>query len=216
MKVLELFCGTKSFTKVAEEKGCESFTIDLLREFEPDLVKDMLDVKAEDIPFKPDIIWVSPPCKTWSIASCVYHWNKDGTPKTKNAEIGEDMLKHTIALIKELKPKYFFIENPRGLMRKNPVFEDLPHIRRTITYCKYKTEGETIGNFMKPTDIWTNFLEWKPRKMCKPGDSCHTPSPRGKQTGLKGLKNWKKKIIVPKKLCEEIMDSILIKEEESE
>ena len=61
MKVLELFSGTKSFTKVAKEKGCETFTIDILEEFNPDLLKDMLQVRAEDIPFNPDIIWASPP-----------------------------------------------------------------------------------------------------------------------------------------------------------
>ena len=204
MKVLELFCGIKSFTKVAEEKGCESFTIDLLREFEPDLVKDMLEVKKEDIPFKPDIIWASPPCKTWSIASCGYHWNRDRTPKTIQAKIGIRLLEHTLALIKELKPKYFFIENPRGLMRKSPLMKDMP-IRNTITYCQYQTQ-ENLRT-MKPTDIWTNLPSWKPRPMCKNGDPCHVRAPRGSYSGTQG-KRWKDSIIVPRELCEEIMDSI--------
>ena len=29
MKILELFCGTKSFTKVAEERGHQTFTVDI-------------------------------------------------------------------------------------------------------------------------------------------------------------------------------------------
>ena len=130
MKVLELFSGTKSFTKVAKEKGCETFTIDILEEFKPNLLKDLLEVRAEDIPFKPDVIWASPPCKTWSIASCYYHWNKDRTPKTDQAKTGIKLLKHTLALIDELKPKYFFIENPRGKLRKLSIMERVEIYRR--------------------------------------------------------------------------------------
>lgn len=198
MKILELFCGTKSFTKVAKERGHETFTIDVLEEFNPDLVKDILEVKAKDIPFKPDVIWASPPCKTWSVAACYHHWNKDRTPKTEQAVIGMKLLKHTLDLIDELKPKYFFIENPRGLMRKSSLLDDMP-IRNTVTYCQYGEER------MKPTDIWTNCHEWTPRPMCKNGDPCHISAPRGARTGTQGMK-WKDAIAVPKELCEEICD----------
>ena len=38
MKVLELFCGTKSFSNVALELGHEVFTVDFNPKFKPDLV----------------------------------------------------------------------------------------------------------------------------------------------------------------------------------
>jgi site-specific DNA-cytosine methylase len=208
MKVLELFSGTKSFTKVAKEKGCETFTIDILEEFKPNLLKDLLEVRAEDIPFKPNVIWASPPCKTWSIASCYHHWNKDRTPKTEQAKTGIKLLKHTLALIDELKPKYFFIENPRGLMRKSVLMENIP-IRHTITYCQYNEGSLEEGTRrMKPTDIWTNCHEWTPRAMCKNGDPCHVSAPRGARTGTQGMK-WENAISVPRELCEEILNTIL-------
>ena len=52
-----------------------------------------------------------------------------------------------LKLIEELQPKYYFIENPRGGMRKMEWMKGLP--RYTVTYCEY---GD---NRMKPTDIWT-------------------------------------------------------------
>jgi site-specific DNA-cytosine methylase len=51
-----------------------------------DYAKDILDFSIKDVPFIPDIIWASPPCTTYSIASCGKHRNLDRTPKTKEAE----------------------------------------------------------------------------------------------------------------------------------
>ena len=55
---------------------------------------------------------------------------------------------HVLKLIRELNPQYWFIENPRGGLRKMRFMKDLP--RYTLTYCQY---GDTR---MKPTDIFTN------------------------------------------------------------
>ena len=76
-------------------------------------------------------------------------------------------------------------------------------IRNTITYCQY---GESR---MKPTDIWTNNLNWKPRKMCKNGMPCHESAPRGSQTGTQGLKGNYLRSIVPYELCKEILESCI-------
>ena len=211
MKVLELFAGSCSFSDVAKEYGHETFTIDsgldLITDNEYskiDLVEDILNVSAGDIPFIPDIIWASPPCTTFSIASCSHHWNAPdefGTriPKTESAEIGLLLLEHTIWLMNELQPKYYAIENPRGLMRKMGAVEYLE--RHTITYCQY---GD---NRMKPTDIWTN-APWKPRPMCKNGMSCHESAPRGSKTGTQGLKRNYDRSKIPRQLCVEILKSM--------
>jgi len=62
MKVLELFAGSRSIGKVADELGYEVFSVDINNFEGIDLVKDILDLKKEDIPFIPDLIWASPPC----------------------------------------------------------------------------------------------------------------------------------------------------------
>ena len=47
MKILELFSGTESFSKVAKEKGHETFTIDFNPKFKPDLIIDILNFNKQ-------------------------------------------------------------------------------------------------------------------------------------------------------------------------
>tara|TARA_R110002020_G_scaffold15995_1_gene56774 strand:- start:2686 stop:3321 length:636 start_codon:yes stop_codon:yes gene_type:complete len=204
MKVLELFAGSCSFSNVAKARGHETFTVDYIQYGKIDLVEDLFNVSFGDIPFKPDIIWASPPCTTFSIASCSKHWtapDKYGNrePKTEAAHDGLLLLEQTIWLMNEIQPKYYLIENPRGLMRKMPKVEHLS--RTTVTYCQY---GDTR---MKPTDLWTNLIEdvWTPRPMCKNGMPCHQSAPRGSKTGTQGLKNNYERSKVPTELCLEII-----------
>lgn len=210
MKVLDLFAGSCSFSDVAKKLGHETFTVDNGLDLftvghysKIDLVEDILNVQPEDIPWQPDFIWASPPCTTFSIASCMHHWNAPDEfgirePKSEAAETGLLLLEQTVWLIHELQPKYFVIENPRGLMRKMGAVEYLP--RHTVTYCQY---GDSR---MKPTDLWTN-VPWEPRKMCKNGMTCHEAAPRGSKTGTQGLKDAYERSKVPSELCEELLIS---------
>jgi len=110
-------------------------------------------------------------------------------------------LKKVLDLISELKPKYYFIENPRGGMRKAKLMRKMNiQGRYTVTYCQY---GDTR---MKPTDIWTNHPYPNFKTMCKNGDSCHEPAPRGSGGGTEGLKNDIERSKIPKKLCEHIVE----------
>ena len=197
MRILELFSGTESFSNVARARGHQVFTIENNAEFNPSLCKNILDVTIKDIPFKPDVIWASPPCTCFSVASIGSSWCGNYHPKRTETALGMAYVLKTLELIKKLKPKYFFIENPRGVLRKMDFMKDLP--RNTVTYCQY---GDTR---MKPTDIWTNCSFWKPKLMCKNGDSCHTPAPRGSKTGTQGLNGSKDRSCVPEKLCLEIL-----------
>jgi len=123
-------------------------------------------------------------------------------PKTEAAETGLLMLEQTIWIMSNLQPKYYFIENPRGLMRKMGAVEHLP--RYTVSYCQYGDKR------MKPTDIWTN-LEFD-AKLCKNGATCHEAAPRGSRTGTQGLKNNHERSKIPYLLCREIIETILHKE----
>jgi hypothetical protein len=200
LKVLELFSGTASFSNVCKERGHKIFTIDIEPKFNPDLIIDIINLKIEDIPFQPDIIWASIPCDTFSVASIGTHW-KGGKnayiPKTKKSERAIELVNKTLEIIAKLNPKFWIIENPRGILRKiincnyNPI---------TVTYCQY---GDTR---MKPTDLWINF-DFK-GKRCHNGDKCHISAPRGSKTGTQGLKNKVERGIIPRKLCLEIIKRI--------
>jgi hypothetical protein len=203
LEILELFAGTKSIGKVAESRGHKVFSVDVVPEFDCSLTKNILDVATDDIPFVPDVIWASPPCTYFSVASIGTHWNKDHTPKTKEALLGVEIIKKTIDLIKSFQEQnpnlIWFIENPRGKLRKLGLIPS--GYRDTVTYCQY---GDIR---MKPTDIWTNCVSWKPKPMCKNGDTCHEPAPRGSKTGTQGLKGNKERSKIPTMLCEEIIIS---------
>ncbi len=206
MKTLELFAGSRSFSKVAESYGFKTYTTDNQDFDKIDQVCDIFDFdlqKAIDIlDGYPDIIWASPPCTYFSVASIGHHWNKDNTPKTKEAILGVKIVQKTIDIINELQPAFWFIENPRGKLRKLDVVGGFA--RATVTYCSY---GDIR---MKPTDIWTNFHFWKPKPMCKNGNrECHhQPAPRGSQTGTQGLKGSYEKSKIPPALFEELFTQI--------
>ena len=127
MKVLELFAGTRSIGKAFEARGHEVFSIDWDKQFENiDLCADILTVTADDIIEKfgrPDVIWASFDCTTFSIAAISHHRRKN--PETGNLDPVSDYAKqcdvidqHVLRLIMALYPKYYFIENPRGGLRK--------------------------------------------------------------------------------------------------
>lgn len=208
LKVLDLFCGTKSISKSFEKRCHEVYSIDWDESFNPSLIADIGQVTTEDI-FKlcggrPDIIWASPDCTTYSIAAISHHRTRDDKglllPKSPYAKQCDKVNAHVISLIQKLNPKYWFIENPRGGMRKATFMQELNKYRYTVTYCQY---GD---NRMKPTDIWTNYPNPKFKPMCKNGDSCHERAPRGSKTGTQGLKDSVNRSRIPKKLCEHIVN----------
>jgi len=199
LKVLELFAGSCSFSNVAKEYGYETFTTDYNNFDGIDYVTDILQFDYNELPYKPDIIWASPPCTYFSVASIGKHWNTDHTPKSKEAILGMAIVNKTKEIINTLQPKYFVIENPRGKLRKLDLLDNFNRV--TVTYCQY---GD---NRMKPTDLWHN-LNWTSRPMCKNGMPCHVAAPRGSQTGTQGLKGNYERSKVPYELCKEILEYI--------
>jgi len=198
MKVLELFCGTKSFSKQAEKQGHQTYTIDYNPKFKPDLCCDMLHFNTKMLPKqwrKPDILWCSPPCETFSLSGNSMYMGFPTTPKTY---IGLALAYKCIELIQHTKPKYWVIENPRAGLRSAWFMKPLP--RTTVTYCQY---GDTR---MKPTDLWNNFGFIG--RHCKNGDPCHERAPRGSKTGTQGEKSKEQRGIIPEQLCKEILEAM--------
>lgn len=118
-------------------------------------------------------------------------------PKSDSSRLSVELARRTLELIRQAQPKWWFIENPRGLLRKMPFMEGLT--RHTITYCQYGDDR------MKPTDIWTNAWWWNPKPACKNGDKCHVAAPRGSKTGTQGIKGARDRGRIPAELFEEIL-----------
>ena len=192
MLIFDFFAGTGSATRAFEDAGHTVIRIELLEKFEAH-ERDVLSLNAKDLIAKygqPDFVWAIPPCTTFSVASCMIYWNRDGTVKDERVYHGIALVKKAIELVTELNPpKGWIIENPRGMLRKQEFMQELP--RQTITYCQY-------GDFrMKPTDLWGKVPGWTPRPMCKPGAGCHENSPRGTATGNQRLGGAEKRSMIP-------------------
>ena len=205
IKILELFAGTRSISRVFELAGHETYSVDWDKQrANINLYTDIGTLTAEKILTEfgqPDVIWASPDCTTYSVAAISRHrkYDKNGnlTPVSDYAKLCDKTNKHVLGLIKELNPRYWFIENPRGGMRKMDFMQDLP--RYTVTYCQY---GDTR---MKPTDIWTNHPNPDFKPPCKNGSLCHERAPRGSKTGTQGQKNVADRFKIPVELCEHIV-----------
>jgi hypothetical protein len=209
MIIYDFFSGTGSSTQAFEDTGHTVITFELDPEFKATENVDVMLLRAEDLIAKygrPDFIWASPPCTSFSVASISHHWisgGKNPEPRTEEARLSQELVRHTLALIKDLNPsKGWLMENPRGMLRKLSVVENLP--RRTVTYCQYGDKR------MKPTDLWGVVPNWTPRPACKNGDTCHISAPRGARTGTQGIKGAKDRSRVPYELGKEILDAIRI------
>jgi len=192
MKMLELFSGSGNMAAAFREAGYTTLTIDLhaFADLQMDIREVTPEMVIERLGGYPDVIWASPPCTQFSIASVSHHWKNHKPPKD-----GTALLAHALRLIMQLQPRLWYIENPRGMMRTLPIMEHLP--RRTLTFCQYGDKA------MKPTDVWTNSALFYPRK-CKNGADCHESAPRGAKTGTQGKKGAKNRGTLPPQLCREV------------
>jgi len=107
MKVLDLFCGLGGWSQAFHDAGHECTGIDIKNIGYP-----YRFIKADLNDWKPDqhydIILASPPCTSFS------KWIQRSDGK-QNESKGLGLVFRTFALIQEMKPKYWVIENVKGL-----------------------------------------------------------------------------------------------------
>jgi len=217
MKVLELFAWSRSIWQVCDELWYECFSTDLTWYDNVNYEVDILKFDTGKVPFVPDVIWASPPCTTFSIAACYHHrkpWHL-----TEEAKLWDLIVLKTLELIeyyKKINPNLiWYIENPRWLLRKMPFMQYIG-IRNTVWYCRY------WDNNGKPTDIWSNNKNWKPRPVCRNykynketweiiDKHCHHEwARRWARTWTQWKKNAHERSKIPEQLCREILQSIII------
>lgn len=209
MKVLELFSGQGSVSKSFRERGHEVYRVDWSEKVEAELHADISKLTTDDV-IKlcggvPDVIWASPDCTTYSIATHRHRTLKEGlTPKT---EYAAECDKTNIAMWKlieelmELGTKYYFVENPRGRMRHMPFIVGKP--RKAVAYCAYGRKANAKGHedkfIMKPTDIWTNHKS-EDFKYCPGTNESHVHG----VSNLADKRDYLSRGEMPKQLCDYI------------
>ena len=202
---MELFKGTGSVGKMANKLGMKDVSLDFEEKYKPDILTDILnwDYKkwASDNDFKPDFIWASPPCNTYSPLAYPL---KERNPKTavaysERAKLGTKILYKTLEIIdyfKSVNPKLLFVmENPKGMMRNDKRVKQLK--RDTTTYCAY-------GDFKrKLTDFFNNVPDGLHLK-----EVCPCPNP-DMITPVHKLKTIEERYSIPQKLIKEILERMI-------
>jgi site-specific DNA-cytosine methylase len=164
-RMLELFAGTKSVGKVFEADGYDVISLDYNPKFNTTHVADILtwDYRVYP-PFYFDVIWASPDCTTWSIATGgryrtkqnIYGLNNQYQPRATDAN---KMILRVIEILNYFQPNCWFIENPRGLLIHFPplkeFIEEMGANVNLVYYGNYNNWG-----FPKPTHIWSNLPLW--------------------------------------------------------
>lgn len=203
MQSVELFCGDKIFSSIADSKGIDTFTVDYENKFNPDLCINIADLTADMLPKDIHVLFASPDCCTFSIASGNSHFDTvpykyrkyNLIPKTEKAHFNYHLIEHLIQLIFDSDCLFYFIENPRGLLNHHPAMKMIP-FKASIYYADYGM------NYMKPTDIWHNCFNWIPRI------PKHKYSYKLPNNNLNNLCT-RKRSHVPFQLCEEILSAVI-------
>ena len=149
MRLLELFSGTKSVGKVAEQLGYEVISLYLKN---ADINTDILhwDYTTYE-PKHFQVIWASPPCTEYSRALAT---------RTRNISSANQVVLKTLEIIEYLNPDYYIIENPQtGFLKEQTFMYGLPY--KDIDYCKYGMQ------YRKRTRLWNNVFQWNPKPLCK-------------------------------------------------
>ncbi len=200
MKTLDLFCGTKSFSKIADKYGYETHTLDILDKFNPTYLTDIMEWDYKQFPTGYfDIIWASPNCKDYSVLNFLSKEIKDLTHSN-------NLILRVLEIIEYYNPKYWYIENPQtGKLKDQDFMVGLPF--NDIDYCKYGF------NYRKRTRVWNNNENWEGKILCKKDSYCSYRKENNRHIDFRYFKKqpdmtvWEQRIRIPPALMEEIIVS---------
>jgi site-specific DNA-cytosine methylase len=142
-RALDLFCGTKSVTRTLEELGYAVTTFDVRPEFKANFTVDIRKWKYWTTcrPGDFEVIWASIHCTKFIQAL---------TTRDRDLRTADSIARRTLKIIRWLKPKKFFIENPTGclLLQHRRYIQKIAKIR--VDYCQFQPSW----GYKKPTYIF--------------------------------------------------------------
>ena len=189
MKVLDLFCGLGGWSRAFHEAGHECFGVDIKNhgyEYGQFIEADLNEwTPGPELKF--DVGLARPPCVEFS-QSKKWGWG------TQDERIGLDLVYRAFYLIQLIKPKYFIVENVKGLA------EFLPKPNDIVKYNRHK-DG-------KAAYLWSNIG--------KLGFLCSTINMRQRTSKILKLKSPLKgkaaRALIPYPLSKAVLDKIKEKE----
>jgi hypothetical protein len=162
-----------------------------------------------------DFVWASPPCTEYSFAKTVGE---------RNFKLADARVRATLYAIEYLNPKYFVIENPKGLLYKREIMNGyigkahLPDLLHNVCYCKYGTR------YKKPTQLWTNIIVGNPLSKCTVLTPCEsrrrfgihlqTAQSGATRAGTPGAGKSEAVYPIPEKLLDNLLTNVALEEQE--
>lgn len=162
-QTVELFCGkTKAFSSIAGSLGFATFTVDADPACSPDFTGDICTLNVADLPSAPLMVWAAPPDSP--AFSDRKAWATDGSysPETPEAEKAMAVMRNAINVMTALKPTWWFLENPKTLLRGMPLFAGFNRGYPTRNRLTFRSD-EWGGASGMETDVWTNAYWWLPQ-----------------------------------------------------
>lgn len=165
-RLLELFCGTKSVGKEYEKAGYEVISLDFNPKFNATHIEDILKWDYTQYPKDYfNVIWASPDCTTWSLATGGKYRLKDKIYGLENehqskATQANNMILRVIEILKYFDCGAWFIENPKALLiHFPPLKEFIKEVNANVTLVYYGNYND--WGFIKATHIWSNLKLWE-------------------------------------------------------
>ncbi len=208
MRLLEIFCGTKSVSKVFEKHNWEVISIDIDPKWNPTILIDILDwdYKTFDKDYF-DFIHFSPPCIYMSQNQQTWYNRYKGRGEKKylfTKELHIELLKESDLLLHKINEIINYFENIKFTI-ENPYHTKFNNItKRNIldhdyTVCDYCMYNHPI---QKPTVFYNNF-----NLKLKRCDKSHKHTPYKKFCG--GGNSPKDKVFeIPNLLIEDIYSQL--------
>ena len=135
-RLLELFSGTQSVSRVARRQGWETVSLDIDPANSPDLCCSVLDFQEQTYPRDHfDLVWASPPCESYSSAN--NRFGRDPDHETAMAA-ADELVRKTARILQHFSTAAFVIENPLGSrLWRRPVAQELGGRAHKVAYCQF-------------------------------------------------------------------------------
>lgn len=209
MRILEVFCGNKSISKIFKDNGFEVYTLDIEKRFNPTECIDILNFDYKKFPSDYfDYLHFSPPCQYMSQNQQTWIGRYKGRGQNKyiftkehlenNLKESDKLLYKCIDIINYFKNAKFTIENPHHTKFNSMFSRGIFNYDYTIAnYCMYNYP------LKKPTIFFNNFnLDLK---KCN-GNHTHKKWRDFEGGGGNPYERYK----IPKLLCEDIFNQYFI------